>query len=160
MREKTTGRQAAVEYVVEIPARTLGISQNSDTDDSISYRLTITQYYDDFNDGGQWYVAVDKYVGEWESLDPQVTGTNGYLEAGVHGRVLGGGVLYRTQYSSTFDPGDWATRTLYPSWAGTYVEVSAIASYQCGQIHVTLLRKPTGHTWEFYLSICKGNPPW
>jgi len=162
--EGATGRQVAIKYIAEVPSAALGISQNSDTDNSVSYRLTITQYYEDFHYTtgyvDQWYVAVDKYVGEWESLDPQVTGTDGYLEAGVSGRVLGGGWLYRTPYSPHFLPGDWATRTLYPSWAGTYIEVNAYGSYQCGLIHVTLLREPTGRTWEFDLSICKGNTPW
>jgi hypothetical protein len=88
--------------------------------------------------------------------------TNEYTcgAAGVAGRVWGGGVLYRTEDSPHFTPGDWATDTLYPSWAGTYVEVNACGSYQCGQISVELLREPTGYKWEFWFNICKGSVPW
>ena len=160
-----TGRQVKIKYAVEVPTALLwsGCARESNTDPSISYRLTLTQYYDEFHVGPndeQWYVSVDRYTGEWESLDPQVTGTDGYLRAGVAGRVWGGGVLYRTEDSPHFTPGDWATDTLYPSWAGTYVEVNAYGSYQCGQISVELLREPTGYKWEFWFNICKGSVPW
>jgi len=157
-----TGRQVAIKYSTEVPAALLssGYTQESKTDPSTSYRLTLTQYYDEFDDGGRWYVSVDRYTGEWESLDPQVTGTDAYLAAGVNGSKWGGGWLYRTDDSPHFTPGDWATDTLYPSWAGTYVEVNAYRSYQCGQISVELLREPTGYKWEFWFNICKGSVPW
>jgi len=123
----------------------------------MSYRLTLTQYYEELYEEGLRYIAVEEYAGEWESLDPQVTGIEGYLRAGVNGPVWGGGFLYQRQDSPHFTPGDWAVRTLVPSWAGIYVHVSDdFGFYQCGQIYVKLLRQPTGYTWEFWFNICKG----
>ncbi len=56
--ERPTGRQVAIKYIAEVPSAALGISQNSATDNSVSYRLTITQYYDNFHYNGQWYEEI------------------------------------------------------------------------------------------------------
>ncbi len=156
-------RSNEVEYVVEILSDSLrsSLTRESRTDASISYRITLTQYYDEFYDNGSQYLAVSRYTGKWESLDPQVRATEGYLRAGVNGPVWGGGYfLYRSQDSPHFAPGTYATRTLTPSWAGTYVVVNDYGFYQCGQIGAELERV-TGHTWEFWFNICKGTiwPP-
>lgn len=146
-----------VKYIAEIPA-SLFYEESSRVDSSVSYRLTLTQMYYEIWENNLRYVAVEEYVGEWESLDPQVTGTKGGLIAGVNGPELGGGWLYDTDEIPEFSPEDWALETLIPYWAGEYVCVSDDEGpfYQCGRIYVTLLREPTGHTWEFDLMICQG----
>jgi len=153
-----TEKRAVVRYIVDIPTAILmNYTRESRTDSSVSYRLTLTQYYEELYEEGLRYIAVEEYAGEWESLDPQVTGIEGYLRAGVNGPVWGGGFLYQRQDSPHFTPGDWAVRTLVPSWAGIYVHVSDdFGFYQCGQTYVKLLRQPTGYTWEFWFNICKG----
>ena len=146
-----------VQYVIEIPSEILRVNsaREARTDPSISYRLTLTQYYDDFYDNGLHYVAVSKYSGVWQSLDPQVRATEGYLRAGVNGVKWGGGFLYRAQDSPHFVPGTYATRTLTPRWAVTYVVGNDYGFYQCGQISAELERV-SGAVWEFWFNICQG----
>ncbi len=152
--EDGNGRHGWVTYCAEIPARMLsrGSTTTSRTDPSISYRLTLTQYFSDFYDNNLWWVSVSRYRGTWQSLDPQVTGIDGWLMAGAMGPKWGGGWIYDVD-ETHLTPGDSATRTLYPSWAGIYVGVDN--GYQCGQIGVEL-RRVSGHTWEFWFNVCKG----
>ena len=61
-------RSGEVEFVVEILSGSLrsSLTRESRTDASISYRITLTQYYDEFYDNGSQYLAVSRYTGKWE----------------------------------------------------------------------------------------------
>jgi hypothetical protein len=105
-----------VQYQVEIPRSYF--TTESQMDPSLSYRLTLTQYYSQLTAGGHTFVAVSRYRGVWQRLDSQVAASDGFLRAGVGGPTLGGGMLYNTEDGSHFVPSSYSIRTLTPSWAG------------------------------------------
>lgn len=150
-------------YVVSIPSTLERSSSNSESrvDQTISYRLTLTHYFNEIRVDGYSYASVSKYKGVWQRLDSQVAVTDAYLMAWVNTHhVLGGGVLVDDQETSHFNVGSYASKTLTPSWAGTYVRVS-FGEWQCGQINATLYRRSDpSYTWELWFNVCEGSFPW
>ena len=158
------GRSVRVRYSAEVPADLLRTSSETESkvDSSISYRLTLTQYYDEFYFEGRSYVSISSYRATWKSLDSQVRASEGYLQAGFRGQEFPSNIL-RSGYDSTsaFTPGTYASKTLTPSWSGDYYSVDSIMCFQCGTIYA-LLERISGSEWEFEFSICRGdewNPP-
>ena len=156
-------RLTEVRYQVEVPASAMGLQSNSESrvDSSISYRLTLTQYFNELEFEGDYYVAVSRYRGTWRRLDTQVAASDAYLLALVESSLtLGGGGISGLENTNPFTPGSYASRTLTPSWAGTYVRVGFLEA-QCGQINATLYRRNnSAHTWELWFNVCEGVPPW
>ena len=154
-------RERAVEirYVADLSLsveRGMHTSSKSRVDPSVSYRLTLTQYYSEMEIGGWPYVSVSKYVGTWERLDSQVAASDGCLSATAHGWILGGGKLNMAQDDIPhFMPGSYSTRTLVPDWAGTYLNFGLLAQH-CGEIRVELYRRTDpDYTWEFWFTVCQ-----
>ena len=116
-------RLVEVKYVADIPLFLEGgtnTSTKSRVDSSVSYRLTLTQYYSEITIDGWYYVSVSKYKGTWQRLDTQVAASFGILRASANGYVLGGGQLHWVKdHDSGFVPGSYSTRTFVPDWAGT-----------------------------------------
>ncbi|TFH07469.1 MAG: hypothetical protein E4H08_09450 [Candidatus Atribacteria bacterium] len=133
-------------------------SSKSRVDPSVSYRLTLTQYYSEIVIDGWPYVSVSKYVGTWERLDSQVAASDGYLSAAAHGWILGGGILRMAKDDIPhFIPGSYSTRTLVPDWAGTYLNFGLLAQH-CGEIRVELYRRTDpDYTWEFGFTVCQSS---
>jgi len=132
-------------------------SSKSRVDPSVSYRLTLTQYYSEMVINGWPYVSVSKYKGTWQRLDSQVAASDGDLSAAVRGWLLGGGTILDVDQDSHIVPGSYSTRTFVPDWAGTYINMGVMFGYQCGQIAVELYRRnDPNETWEFWVIVCQG----
>ncbi|TFH07470.1 MAG: hypothetical protein E4H08_09455 [Candidatus Atribacteria bacterium] len=150
-------------YVVDIPSTLERSSSNSESrvDQTISYRLTLTQYFNQLYLEGYWWVSVSQYRGVWQRLDYQVAAKDAYLVAWVNSHnVLGGGTIDEWEETSHFVPGSYASKTITPGWAGTYVRVSAM-EWQCGLISAVFYRRnEPSETWELWFSVCEGSWPW
>lgn len=150
-------------YVVDVPSTLGSRSSNSESrvDQTISYRLTVTMYFNELYLDGWWWVSVSKYRGIWQRLDYQVAAEDAYLMAWVNSHhVLGGGTIDESEETSHFIPGSYASKTITPSWAGTYVRVSA-TEWQCGLISAVFYRRnEPSEKWELWFKVCEGAGPW
>lgn len=133
-----------------------GSPSDSRTDDSLSWEMTITQYWTDFHDGGRRYVKVSKYTGVWRQLDRQVGAKDAILRAGCNGPFWDGGWCYDVDELVVGRPTSGQVYTLVPNWSTRYVGVASQLFYQCGVIEATLVR--FGQTWDFWFSLCQGSP--
>lgn len=101
--EQAGCQNVETQYVVDIPGSLLRASSTTEskTDPSISYRLTLTQYYDEYEDAGFVFASVSRYRGVWRQLDSQVAASDGYLYAGVSGPTPDLTYIHSTQEGRT-----------------------------------------------------------
>lgn len=117
----------------------------------------ITQFYTQYVSGGRPYVAVDHYAYSWSRNDSQFAFRSGNMHMGVYGRCGTGcsGTLTNKADCNNNPPSNLTTYTCNPSWSGSYVDVSTVPGYQCGNSSVVMTRGGSSYTFR-HDNICQG----
>ncbi len=123
-------------------------------DSSSAVLVTIWMYYNAFDYGGATWVSVSRYATRWQLYDSSISMRNARMNAGCLGDSWDGPPEEceppASQQRSIGAPTSGTIYSLYPSWAGHYIEITPEGGYQAGSSTVQLKRGTA--TW--WLSIC------
>ena len=151
------GQHLAV-YEADVPSAVLAslVDSKQKWDSSLSVKVTIWMYYDEFSYQNDTYVSISKYETKWQRYDSSVSMSNASMNAGCMGDSWDGPAeeCLPENYAnkSIGTPTSGTIYRLNPSWAGHYIYIG----YQAGNSRVQLKRGPTT-TWWLEICIWKGS---
>lgn len=127
---------------------------SSKDDSSLSARVTMYAYWDQFTDtNGFRHVDINYYETKWTKLDSTVSWRDAWVRAGCGLGLDNGNGCFTSETTTIGTPTNNQVYTNTPSWANQSGIVNGL-SWFANSSNITLTRG--GSTWSLFMNICHG----